>query len=77
MCFGSPGPSAAEREAARAQRESAEQAKQEAIAGRAEQKREDIQSALEGSVQRRGMRGGSGRRSLFRAQGGGFMGRFG
>lgn len=73
MCF---GPSKAEREAARAQREEAESAREEAVAGRAEQKREDIESALEGRVQRRGMRGGSGRRSLFRASSAGFLGRF-
>ena len=73
MCF---GPSSAEKKAAAEQRAEAEQAKRAAIEGRAEQKREDITEALEGRVERRGMRGGSGRRSLFRASGGGFLGRF-
>ena len=73
MCF---GPSSAEKQAAAEQRAEAEQAKRAAIEGRAEQKREDITAALEGREERRGMRGGSGRRSLFRASGGGFLGRF-
>lgn len=74
MCF---GPSKAERAAAAEQRASAEEVKQQAVEQRAEQKREDIGSALEARTQRRGMRGGSGRRSLFRAAGAGFLGRFG
>lgn len=74
MCF---GPSAAEKRAAAEQREAADIAKREEAEKRAGQKREDIMEALESATVRRGMRGGRGRRSLFRAGGGGFMGRFG
>lgn len=73
MCF---GPSAAEKQAAAEQREEADRAKRAEIETRAEQKREDITEAIEGRTERRGMRGGAGRRSLFRASGGGFLGRF-
>jgi hypothetical protein len=73
MCF---GPSAAEKAAAADQREAAEIAKREEIDKRAEQKRDDISEAISGRMERRGMRGGSGRRSLFRASGSGFLGRF-
>jgi hypothetical protein len=76
MCFGG-GPSKAEKEAAAEQRIEAEQAKAEEIQKRAEQKREDISEAIDRRTQRRGMRGGTGRRSLFKAGGGGFLGRFG
>lgn len=76
MCFGG-GPSKAEKEAAAEQRIEAEQAKAEEIQKRAEQKREDISEAIDRRTQRRGMRGGTGRRSLFKASGGGFLGRFG
>jgi hypothetical protein len=77
MCFGGGGPSRAEKEAAAEQRIEAEQAKQEEIQKRGEQKREDISEALESRTRRSGMRGGAGRRSLFKAGGGGFLGRFG
>jgi hypothetical protein len=73
MCL---GPSPSEKRAAAAQREAADVAKREEAEKRAGQKREDIMEALEGATVRRGMRGGRGRRSLFRASGGGFMGRF-
>ena len=73
MCF---GPSAAERQAAAESREEAEIAKRAEIETRAKTKREDITEAIDGRTERRGMRGGSGRRSLFRAAGGGFLGRF-
>ena len=73
MCF---GPSAAEKQAAAEQRKEADIAKREEAEKRAVQKREDIMEALEGTMAQRGMRGGKGRRSLFRAGGGGFMGRF-
>lgn len=73
MCF---GPSRAEKEAAAEQRVEADVAKREEVEKRAVQKREDIGAALEASTQRRGMRGGAGRRSLFRAGGAGFLGRF-
>lgn len=75
MCFGG-GPSKSEKRAAAEQRVEADVAKREEIEKRAEQKREDISQALEAKTQRRGMRGGAGRRSLFRAGGGGFLGRF-
>ena len=73
MCF---GPSRSEKQAAAEQRVEADVAKREEVEKRAEQKREDISQALEARTQRRGMRGGAGRRSLFRAGGGGFLGRF-
>jgi len=74
MC--GPRPRRQERQAAAEQRVEADIAKREEIEKRAEQKREDISEALEARTQRRGMRGGAGRRSLFRAGGGGFLGRF-
>ena len=73
MCF---GPSRSEKQAAAEQRVEADVAKREEVEKRAEQKREDISQALEARTERRGMRGGAGRRSLFRAGGGGFLGRF-
>jgi len=73
MCF---GPSAAEKQAATESREEADRAKRAEIETRVETKREDITEAIEGRTERRGMRGGSGRRSLFRAAGSGFLGRF-
>lgn len=81
MCFGGGGgPSKAEQEAANRraaeQRAEAEIAKREEIERKAVQKREDISQALSSRTERRGMRGGAGRRSLFQASGAGFMGRF-
>lgn len=84
MCF---GPSRAEREAAAeaqrqqaeaaaAQREAAEAAQREEAERRAKQKQTDINAAIEGRTARAGMSGGAGRRSLFSAGGGGFLGRF-
>jgi hypothetical protein len=73
MCF---GPSKAEKQAAAESREEADIAKREEIETRAKAKREDITEAIEDRTERRGMRGGAGRRSLFRAAGGGFLGRF-
>lgn len=75
MCFGG-GPSRQEKQAAAEQQVEADVAKREEVEKRAEQKREDISQALEARTERRGMRGGAGRRSLFRAGGGGFLGRF-
>jgi hypothetical protein len=75
MCFGG-GPSRQEKQAAAEQQVEADVAKREEVEKLAEQKREDISQALEARTQRRGMRGGAGRRSLFRAGGGGFLGRF-
>ena len=73
MCF---GPSSAEKQAASEAREEADVAKREEVEKRAEQKRDDITEAVESRQERRGMRGGTGRRSLFRASGTGFLGRF-
>lgn len=73
MCF---GPSRSENRAAAEQRADAEQAKQEAIQEKAEQKREDISQALTQRTKSRYGRSGRGRRSLFRAGGSGFLGRF-
>lgn len=65
MCFGG-GPSEAEKEAAAAQRASAEEAKRAQIKELAEKKRTDIGEALSGRVAgERGFSGGQGRRSLF------------
>lgn len=75
MCFGG-GPSRAEKEAAADQRVEADIAKREEVEKRASQKREDISEAIEGRTARAGMRGGRGRRSLFRAPATGFLGRF-
>jgi hypothetical protein len=75
MCFPS-GPSSDEKQAAADQRIAAEQAKREEVEKRAGSKREDISEALSAKTQQRGMRGGRGRRSLFRAGGAGFLGRF-
>lgn len=74
MC--GPRPRRQEKQAAAEQRVEADVAKREEVEKLAEQKREDISEALEARTQRRGMRGGAGRRSLFRAGGGGFLGRF-
>ena len=74
MCGGRPRRQ--ERQAAAEQQVEADVAKREEVEKRAEQKREDISQALEARTQRRGMRGGAGRRSLFRAGGAGFLGRF-
>lgn len=84
MCF---GPSKAQKkEAEKAQEEQADAAaEQRAVAEeaarkeaerRAEAKAEDISEAISATNVRRGMQGGSGRRSLFSASGGGFLGRF-
>tara|TARA_R110002167_G_scaffold301531_1_gene505838 strand:+ start:2083 stop:2406 length:324 start_codon:yes stop_codon:yes gene_type:complete len=54
----------------------AEDAKREEIEEKAEQKREDIGEAVESRTESKGMRGGKGRRSLFKAGGGGFLDRF-
>ena len=68
----------AEAKAAAEDRISAEDAKRKEIEERAEKKREDIGEAIESRAESRaGGRGGSGRRSLFRAGGGGYLGRFG
>lgn len=77
MCFGG-GPTDAENKAAAEGRVEADVAKQEEIQKVARKKREDIGEAIESSTERRGgMRGGAGRRSLMRAGGAGFLGRFG
>ena len=75
MCLGG-GPSQAEKETAVEQRVEADLAEREEVEKRAKKKREDISAALEARTERRGMRGGRGRRSLFRAGGSGFLGRF-
>ena len=73
MCF---GPSREEKEAAAERRVEADIAKRDEVEKRASQKREDISEALEDRTARAGMRGGKGRRSLFRAPSTGFLGRF-
>lgn len=71
------GPSSAEKRAAAEARVAAEEAKQQAIQEKASQKREDISDALSSRTERKGTRGGVGRRSLFSAStGAGFTGRF-
>ena len=74
------GPSDAEKEAAARSaadaRIAAEDRKRREIEAKAEKKREDIGEAIESGTEERGMKGGSGRRSLFQASGGGFLGRY-
>lgn len=70
MCINT-GPSAAEREAMKRQRQAAEEAKRAEIEQRARSKREDIDAALSESVVQAGRRGGAGRRSLFTSASGG------
>lgn len=65
------GPSAAERQAARAQREAAELEKRREIERKAEAKREDVSEAISGRIIQSGRRGGVGRRSLFTSPAGG------
>lgn len=77
MCF---GPSQAEKDAAAKQRADADAAATAEAARRAEQKRDNIQQAIDRRTagQIRGSSGASGRRSLYRSGGGGgFLGRFG
>ena len=81
MCFGGKVNKAvedteAEAKAAADARIAAEDKKREEIEAKAEQKREDIGEAVESRAESKGMRGGKGRRSLFRAGGGGFLDRF-
>lgn len=80
MCFGGGGGGGAQQEAvnkqAAEQRVQADIARREEAEKKAEKKREDISEAIEGRTQRKGMRGGAGRRSLFRSGGSGFLGRF-
>ena len=77
MCL---GPSSSEKkasaQAAADARIAAEDRKRKEIEEKAEKKREDIGEALEARTEERGMAGGSGRRSLFQASGGGFLGRY-
>ena len=85
MCFGGGGPSQAEKQTSVDQRLEADEAKRQEAEKMAEQKKEDIQSAIEerftgtksgGAAIAR--RSGTGQRSLFRSRtGGGFLGRFG
>jgi len=87
MCFGGGGggPTQAEETAAAEDRIEAEDAERKEVERRAKQKRKDISDALEASVADAGARGGSSRRSLFRATqqtgaaggGSGYLGRFG
>lgn len=81
MCFGggskrSQADIDAEAKAASDARIAAEDAKRTEIEAKAEQKREDIGEAVESRSESKGMRGGKGRRSLFKAGGGGFLDRF-
>lgn len=70
MCFGG-GTTQAEKDAATAQRASAEEAKRAQIEELAENKRTDIEGALTGKVAgERGFSGGTGRRSLFQTNSG-------
>ncbi len=81
MCFGGGSKKSqadidAEAKAASDARIAAEDAKRTEIEAKAEQKREDIGEAVESRSESKGMRGGKGRRSLFKAGGGGFLDRF-
>lgn len=77
MCF-ARGPSAEERALAEEQRKAVEAEKQEAIAQRAETKREDISEAISSRQVMQGRRGGVGRRSLLTSPmgGAGYASRF-
>lgn len=66
----------AEARRAAADRQAAEDAKRKELEEKAEKKREDIGEAVESRAESKAMRGGTGRRSLFRAGGGGFLDRF-
>lgn len=73
-----------EKQVAVEQRIEADEQKREEVEKVAEKKREDISEAIETKTEKRNvrgssgrMRGGRGRRSLFRAGGAGFLGRFG
>ena len=77
MCFG--GNRKAQEESnkkAAEERVEADIVKREEVEERAKQKREDITEAITEKTRQRGTRGGRGRRSLFRAGGSGFLGRF-
>lgn len=77
MCFGSSSKDLAPaQDAAVAQREQADDDNYEENVKRAEDKRSDISDALSARSKKSGMRGGSGRRSLFKSGGSGFLGRF-
>jgi len=81
MCFGGGNKKSqadidAEAKRAADDRIAAEDAKRAEIEDKAEKKREDIGEAVESRAESKGMRGGKGRRSLFRAGGGGFLDRF-
>lgn len=79
MCFGGGGPTESENKAAAEQRVEAEAQTQKAVQDRAQQKAEDVESAISASTARQGRgRGGMGRRSLFQSSGGGagFLSRF-
>lgn len=73
MCF---KPSRAQQTAAADQRIEADIAREEEVTKRAEKKREDISEAIKRRTESRYGRGGRGRRSLMRAGGAGFLGRF-
>lgn len=80
MCFGgSSGPSAAEQEAARAQRAAADAEAERVRQETAAKKREDVAAAISGMTinAAKGSKG-AGRRSLFQSsgKGSGFLGRF-
>jgi len=85
MCFGGGGPSKEEKQVSVDQRLEADEAQREEAEKMAEQKKEDIQSAIEersigakSGVAAISRRSGRGQRSLFRSRsGGGFLGRFG
>ena len=66
----------AEAKSAADARIAAEDAKRAEIDEKAEQKRADIGEAVESRAESKAMRGGKGRRSLFKAGGGGFLDRF-
>jgi hypothetical protein len=77
VCF-PKGPSQAETQAAADQRIEADDIEREAVEDTSNKKRDDIQSALESRAQRKGQRGGTGRRSLFKSSSGGagYLARF-
>ena len=77
MCFGGGKKQQEEsNKAAAQQRIEAEAVKEQELQKKALQKREDISDAISKQKGIKGMRGGTGRRSLFRSGGQGFLSRF-
>jgi hypothetical protein len=71
-----PTPEQKQADAAAKERMAADEAARQEAENRAKIKQEDIQEAVSAKIIRKGMSGGSGRRSLFSSSAAGFLGRF-